>query len=374
MMRALIMDFKGLFRIRIKTQGVFFIFVITVLFTFFPMQISAKVSGPCVNCHTMHASQGGALPDTWDLTNAPRDNLLANNCVGCHSSSTGDTIINTGGSSIPIVYNSSVPATPLAGGNFYWVSNASYGDAYGHNVYGIADPDSALSEAPGRTIGGCTNSCHDTLADPPGTDNKDKGGCQGCHVFTAHHDDSRPWYRFLKGHAQPPFGSTAKEYSDYVIGNEDDDWEQETSSDHNWYKGTTSQYTEGNALGTYNTITSFCQGCHGVFHGTPDQPSAGDGMGAASPWIRHPTDIALPQGDGSEYAAYDPTTGYSAVAPVAWTDPSNASNRGTPIVMCLSCHRPHGTNQPDMLRWDYNTMDAGGGGSGGCFTCHTTKN
>jgi len=41
--------------------------------------------------------------------------------------------------------------------------------------------------------------------------------------------------------------------------------------------------------------------------------------------------------------------------------------------MCLSCHVAHGSPYADMLRWDYGTMVAGGGGSGGCFTCHTQK-
>lgn len=32
------------------------------------------------------------------------------------------------------------------------------------------------------------------------------------------------------------------------------------------------------------------------------------------------------------------------------------------------------TDQPDMLRWDYRTIIAGGGASKkGCFVCHSTK-
>jgi predicted CXXCH cytochrome family protein len=65
---------------------------------------------------------------------------------------------------------------------------------------------------------------------------------------------------------------------------------------------------------------------------------------------------------------------YSTEAPVAWTNPDSPSLE-TAVVMCLSCHRPHGSNQPDMLRWDYRNMIAGDDTkSGGCFTCHTTKN
>jgi len=48
---------------------------------------------------------------------------------------------------------------------------------------------------------------------------------------------------------------------------------------------------------------------------------------------------------------------------------------GTDLVMCLSCHKPHGSPYSDMLRWDYSEMIAGDDSkSGGCFTCHTQKN
>ncbi|MCK4488054.1 MAG: hypothetical protein KAU38_15015, partial [Desulfobacterales bacterium] len=56
---------------------------------------------------------------------------------------------------------------------------------------------------------------------------------------------------------------------------------------------------------------------------------------------------------------------------VANREPDNLSSYL--IVMCLSCHRAHGTPNNDLLRWAY-TMDAGSGtDNGGCFICHTTK-
>jgi predicted CXXCH cytochrome family protein len=94
-------------------------------------------------------------------------------------------------------------------------------------------------------------------------------------------------------------------------------------------------------------------------------------MGNESPWLRHPSDVTLPQTD--EYGTYDPVNNYSTEAPVAWLNPGTPA-AGEAIVMCLSCHKAHGSDQPDMLRWDYSAMIAGGGGSGGCFTCHTEKN
>lgn len=53
--------------------------------------------------------------------------------------------------------------------------------------------------------------------------------------------------------------------------------------------------------------------------------------------------------------------------------PKAVVDLGVDKVMCLSCHRAHGSPYPDMLRFDYN-MEAGGGTStDGCFKCHTNK-
>jgi|Deesub1362B_J571_1020462.scaffolds.fasta_scaffold00236_41 predicted CXXCH cytochrome family protein len=349
--------------------------VIFLFLSFLPCSLDAMVSGPCSLCHTMHNSQNGAavakaITNTgWNdlgelagpTTATPYEYLLVSSCVGCHSSTTANTIITLGSLTIPIVYNMIEPIKPLAGGNFYWVANPAYGDAYGHNVYGIVGKDSQLTEAPGR-LWGCNSTCHTTLAADFPDPMYNKRGCEGCHASTAHHDDSKPWYRFVKA----PHGD-----SYYVEGVEDSDWEYTTDlNDHNYYKGTTVLYWGVGYFPQYKTITAFCTGCHGNFHGSGPLP--GQGMGDSSPWIRHPTDIALPQ--TGEYSAYDPVTNYSTEAPVAWVNPQNPT-RAEAVVMCLSCHRAHGSPYKDLLRWDYNQMIANGGGPDtGCFTCHTTKN
>ena len=353
----------------------FTIIFLTLLFAVFPFQLQAKVTGVCSNCHTMHNSQNGVVDPV-----GTNDNLLngfneASSCIGCHSSADAATW-KDGTTGAPIVWNQAEPTfntqKGLAGGNFYWVGAGD--DTKGHNVYGVGTAllDDNLSVAPGKPSAAVcgTNSCHFTLAQPPSFYTFGNGGCEGCHTKVSHHDDNNGWYRFLKGHG-------AKTDSDYVVGDEDDDWEYETSSDHNWYSGTTATYN-GGSLTSNQTMSSYCSGCHGAFHGPVLNE---EGMGSSTAWIRHPTDIALPQGDSSEYSGYDLTdsgtyVNYSAEAPVAWTNPTNAGNRGTPIVMCLSCHRPHGSQYPDMLRWDYNNMIVGttGGSVGtGCFTCHTEK-
>lgn len=47
---------------------------------------------------------------------------------------------------------------------------------------------------------------------------------------------------------------------------------------------------------------------------------------------------------------------------------------GSDAVMCLSCHRAHAREYPEMLRWDYSAMVVGSGSRGGYFVCHSAKN
>ncbi|MEW6569983.1 MAG: cytochrome c3 family protein [Nitrospirota bacterium] len=338
----------------------------------------AKVIGPCANCHTMHNSQnGGAVARDgagvgWDssgsltggsLQTAPQGTLLVASCVGCHSATYNQTIVQAGDSRIPIVFNTSgYPSQPLAAGNFYYVSIGGINnDLFGHNVYGISGADGNLAVAPGRQSGTCGNStsCHVTLAVAADTGPTNlNNACEGCHTQVAHHDDSKPWYRFLKGHLNT---------TDYVTGIEDPDWEQApTAAAHNWYKGYIGPVDSSFGLEQTHSISSYCGGCHGVFHRDEYITDAGA-------WLRHPTDILLPQ--TGEYSSYTPSTNYSPEAPVAWSDPANPA-AGTAVVMCLSCHRAHGSQYADILRWDYQSMSAGTTGSAagtGCFTCHTQK-
>jgi predicted CXXCH cytochrome family protein len=339
---------------------------------------------------------GGVLNGTTD--SSPNAQLLVADCIGCHSSATSQTVISAGSSDIPIVYNHVEPASPLAGGNFYWAAEGD--DTAGHNVYGISSQDAnitAAEGAPGHNGLSCgyAASCHATLAAAPspggqgGAGNWNRGGCRGCHVFTYHHEDNGV-YRFLKGHGggflpediDADGRDDISTYTDYVDGVEDDDWEQTVSStDHNWYSGTSAEYYNdgfSDGLLVRQTITAFCSGCHWGFHGPMgvDVTDPHLGMGSApGPWFRHPVDIALPT--TGEFAAYDPTADYSAETPVGWeTLPTDSSGAGAagPIVVCVSCHRTHGSDQPDLLRFDYDTMLAGMGGSGGCFNCHSNKN
>jgi predicted CXXCH cytochrome family protein len=88
--------------------------------------------------------------------------------------------------------------------------------------------------------------------------------------------------------------------------------------------------------------------------------------------------------NSGEYASVA-TFGYDPLSPVARTDAAMTLLGNTPsasvaatsdMVMCLSCHRPHGSPYDDLLRWDYGDMVAGTDGplaNKGCFYCHSTK-
>ncbi len=352
-----------------------FIFLWATLFIilcilFIDDKSNASVTGECSNCHTMHNSENGTT-----LVASPQTNLLTDDCVGCHSSSTSQTIVTLGSSRIPIVLNTSgYPSQPLAGGNFYRVAQGgAANDVYGHNVWGISDPDLNLNEAPlNASCSGNNNSCHMGLAtDPELTYGRTgdiflygRNGCEACHQAMKHHGDTitgnnfetagSGWYRFLSGH----------QTDTHVFGIESPDWEQNPTNN-NKYQGTTNFYFPGDKL---NTITGFCRGCHRDTHFLSSV-----GGSHVSPWLRHPTDFALPT--TGEFAGYEPVANYDPVVPVAWVNPQTPTT-GDAVVMCLSCHRAHGSEYPDMLRWDYNEMVVGTTGTGqgkGCFVCHSQK-
>lgn len=398
-----------------KTLRIVFLCILMLLFVFAYAQ--AKITNnTCSNCHTMHNSQNatsmrggsgrvigfgeGACLDCHSSTRAV---LLRLDCLGCHAKelNTNNKISAEGWPQIALNTGIGGSSPYLAGGNYKYVFTIPpYGDEYGHNVHGfgsgnINNPDGNI---------GYTPPGYDSNYDPSTTGGFQPGagseaimcaGQNGCH---GNRDSTIPYIAMKRTHhaddAMLKFGSIAEgqqgggtggadtiaagksyRFLYNVHGGEDSDWQATLSAtDHNEYKGQTyasRPLGSGQTWGTIETISQLCAECHGYFHASDEITNT-----TGSPWKRHPTDAVIPA--SGEYASY---TAYSTQAPVArFAIPipsSSASvNPGTndAIVMCLSCHRAHASEFPDILRWDYTTMIAGGGGSGGCFTCHTTKN
>ena len=348
------------------------------------------IQGVCYDCHTMHNSQGNAAM-TFDGSATPNDNLTRGNCYGCHAQGGTSPTVNLGTDILPQVMHSG--ATDLAGGNFGYITGlkgSGAADNKGHNIGDLTGTDGVLYGPPG----GIRQFAHDTGGNV-NTNNLTCAGTNGCHgyrlpggsypdgVTGAHHNNidgqldqantPAESYRFLMG----------------VKGFESSDWQENASAaSHNEYfgllapvqlgcggAGELSCHGTGGVQPPDGTMSQFCATCHGNFHTLQSATSDGVGTVASSPFIRHPTDLALPS--SGEYAAY---TVYSLQAPVARiTVPAAAGSGVTPgsdVVMCLSCHVAHASDYPSMLRWDYTTMIAGNAGAAvgtGCFVCHTTK-
>jgi hypothetical protein len=141
-------------------------------------------------------------------------------------------------------------------------------------------------------------------------------------------------------------------------------------------------------------IGRWCAGCHGQFHafGAQDEMFLVDNGGdlnhltltaSTNPWLRHPTNVFIP--NAGEYSAgaggvldgnaiYNPETGI----PLARSNYINSRTANVELgdqVMCLSCHKAHGSQYENALRFNYALNDAhsGLGRDNGCFFCHRAK-
>jgi len=335
----------------------------------------AQVSiGICKDCHTMHYAQ--RLLETEGAVSRPpaipTAGLTTKDCVGCHAQGGSYSITKEG---IPQVYHTD--ANDLAAGSFKYVEDS---DAKGHNVYGISGI-SADRVLDGRIPPGYSSS-YDPAIPTKYTANRYSqvtcAGTFGCHgnrdyvdqadaVFGAHHEiDDCLKFGTINEVYQGANVGTSYRFLYRVKGGEDDDWQYTKSpTDHNEYKGAEFGNRTGQTWSTVDTISELCAECHGDFHSS-------SGIGSGSPWSRHPTDKTLPgSGEYVLYIAYSEEG--KVTAPVARTTipnaPSSTVTPGADSVMCLSCHRAHGSSYPDILRWDYTNMGKGEG----CLTCHTEK-
>jgi len=360
----------------------------------------AITSGPCSNCHTMHNSQDGAAMPLSGAGTGPSPFLTRGSCTGCHAMGTAAKIVSIGDNQIPQVMHTDGTGD-LAGGNFAYLlglKGNGAADGKGHNVIDFpGEEDDALYAPPGGMVlffhadGGTVNDANLTCA-----------GTNGCHGYRynadygsgitalrgAHHgnvdgrcdtaDTPANSYRFLYGVKGLENQNAAGKWQNVSSGNHNEYFGQTAPKQLSCGDPATSCHNDDGIGPPNHTMSEFCATCHGNFHTLTVGSSSGIGTGI-KPFIRHPTDIALP--NSGEYAGYNGDNSYSVEAPVARSGAVPAAvsatvnpAAGTEVVMCLSCHGAHATNYNDLLRWDYADMIAAGGASdAGCFVCHTTK-
>jgi len=315
----------------------------------------AKVTGRCDNCHTMHNSQNGAKMADQDT---PYAHLTKSSCLGCHGAAGPGTEV--GGA--PGIFGNAA-ANFTAGGTFA-ASIVDAGVTPYHKVHNVKDITWAnpevdlLSKTPGAESGGYT--------EPVGANELTCAGTLGCHGehgaglnsdagIRGFHHGSKTGYRYLQF-----FDGTATHTPIKGLGSST--WEKggATASNHNVYFA-----MNGTGGATNDSINALCALCHGDFHGTDDVKSG-------SNWIRHPTENLL--SDASGWTMASVTVDYEK-NPFSFNDLTGKSTTTAydttgARVACVSCHRAHGTAYNDILRWDYATMLAGGGGTTGCLGCH----
>jgi hypothetical protein len=413
-----------------KSLSKYWIVFLLLLTTFFIVSqyAEAKVLGQCANCHTMHNSQdglgmvsvrgdeaSGALGDCAGCHVEPRENLLTLSCVACHAMDL------TPGPSLPVfdgvypipqvVYQTT---DSLAAGNFYYVFS---GDQYGHNVHGFGgtasggaiDPDTTINplgtppgyvKAMDPSTGYFTGLGFPEVVFDPGGSQPDQPMCSGtygCHgnrdvrsqsmsMAGAHHaNDSMLKFGSINTAQQGFTTGTSYRFLSGVIGGEHATWESTVSSgSHNEYFGAVLANRTSQSSSDIDTVSELCASCHGNFHmkgGAVGTGLSNNALGSPSPWIRHPSDVLIP--NAAPYNVYKTYNDTAPVArtvipnsPVATTGIDGTGGSGSPIVFCLTCHRAHASNELDSLRFSYALMvtgSAGGVAGDGCFACHSDK-
>ncbi|MEA1922101.1 MAG: cytochrome c3 family protein [Pseudomonadota bacterium] len=381
-------------------RGLFFKAVL-ILLIFLPTPVRARVSGSCSNCHTMHNSQNGLAMNFEDDETQPNQHLLrTSGCIGCHAQGGMSNVVDFSGCSVPQVMH--INSTDLAAGNFAYINGTKGSGASpskGHNVIDLCPQDPVHNYPPG---GPYKNSGAGIRHPDTMPERLTCAGAYGCHgsshiedpigsMLGAHHADTTK----TAGGLDKPTGDTVGNSFRFLVGVsglEVADWQNRDSAHHNEYNKDNFQLPgfpnqsscdwchttagpgrpgTGDVLEPDSGTAYLCMRCHPGMHSWIEKNAA---------WYRHPSNVAIP--DESEYAHY---TVYNVDAPVSRNvipdTPSavvtpwrSAQGAGNDYVTCISCHKAHATDYPDLLRWDYAGIEAGGGSSDeGCFICHSTK-
>ena len=331
----------------------------------------AQVTGQCSNCHTMHYSQHGLEPGDTDFpTLAPYDkwasggpfgSLVVNDCRGCHTTTGDDPFVD----GYPYVKSSVTLANYLAGG-YFTDGGGSHNDEshtldFGELPVGYETDFSSN----GDWYEGDTSTTGLTCAGSSGCHGLETTANEAEAIAGGHHGNNiELGWRLLTVGNLPLLGKDT-----YTEENDPKDYEEALNAAstptgdefHNLYSG-------GTVATGKSSISKLCGKCHGEFHS--------DTQNTGGEWIRHPTDVALPGDweiptDGDSYTADDyknnPVGTPTAILSVA------GGGADTVYATCLSCHRAHGSDVDDILRWGYDTQQADSSTTYGCLGCHNKQ-
>lgn len=308
--------------------------------------------GHCDACHSMHATTIEGTANSVLLKGSD----ASSTCLNCHEDTDGKS------------YHISSPdgSGTGQGGDFYWMKtdytatirgtvNTSHAASHGHSIiaadYGfVADPDNPTApggDYPANKLG-CT-SCHDAHGQV-------NGGTKAGSMPISGSGSTRI--------DLPPAGAIFGNFrllgdAAYMAGGVDDQHDftygAPVAVGYNGPQGAGWSY---NAKVNYGSgMSEWCANCHGDYLSAPDNMHpAGNGIDLGAFVANYNSYVKTGDFTGVEATALDGLVPFERgildrtqlTAPATTTAGANANSN----VMCLSCHRAHGSAFEHGTRWD----------------------
>jgi len=330
-----------------KKLILFAVFICAVLLTALPAFAVHKGAGglDCSGCHTMHGSEGGV--DIGTANYLLRATSVEDLCLSCHDSTGGR--YSTYSSSVPVIMNAT--GDPAAGDFAYLdATNDAPGSANSGKGHNLGEGASAITPAGGTQISATTGF-----------------SCTNCHDSHGVASDSADVSAYRNLRFVPKGAGSVPETVSIIRAAP-----AEGSLSGDVYPITANSY--GSAGVGISNISAWCGSCHDGFFGDGN-------TNTASPYKRHPTSNSssvytladvdsanyLAVAEGSRFPVED--TAGSATANSTNSTNKSAGNEAADSVFCLSCHKPHASQNNDALRWAYVETAQSSPGSG-CQQCH----
>lgn len=280
----------------------------------------------CSACHIMHNSQDGVLIDPNNPdgnVNMLRSDNVSDICLSCHADNYGAVF----GS------NPLLPPPEKGAGNFVFLLEDNINDG----ADGLTNPISgahAGHNIVSQMMG--TSADPNYVVAPGGSFPSDKLTCTSCHDP---HGNTN--YRQLYGAVEVQGGlytftneAPVAEGISLLIG-------EESETNHNAY---------------ISGMSAWCGNCHGAYLNEHNPSSS----------FNHETLTTIENNVINHYNRYngtaDPigaTYSNAYLAEVPFEDAANTTTSTTGMsatsqIMCVSCHRAHGSSAPYAGRWDFN--------------------